>query len=501
MNWKHCLKWICYTLLCCFASSALCAEKTVSLLDYKVQAKADEVTITLSFDRSVHYHCLLLPEPDRFVVDFEQTQFQNKLPKPIAENFLLKGFRSSNHDDKFLRIVFDLKDKITYTTKFSQSKNNSYQLVIELLTTDLQSKSKKTWIASSPSLRSGSSQRRSSETSDGSLLRQSGETSEKKDQDKVVIRPTSLRSESLQQQGGETSEKKHKGVTGSEKTTQKKSIVKNEDSNTTESEIDKENKIELEPTKLSILPLKPVAKLALAKDLKTRRIVIVIDPGHGGKDPGAAGPHGTVEKNVVLQIAKELQRLLNEQSGFSAVLTRNTDHYISLRKRLAIARKNHADMFIAIHADAYHHEHATGASIYALSQRGATSEAARWLAEKENESELGGLGSELADKDAILRSVLIDLSQTHTIESSLQIGDTVLQELGKFARLHHPKVEQAAFVVLKSPDIPSILVETGFLSNPSEENKLVKVAYQHQTAYAIKEGIRRYFELNPPGGT
>jgi N-acetylmuramoyl-L-alanine amidase len=415
MNWKHCLKWTCCTLLCCFANAVLCAEKTVSLLDYKVQTKADEVTITLLFDRLVHYHCLLLPEPDRFVVDFEQTQFQNKLPKPMAENFLLKGFRSSNHDDKFLRIVFDLKDKITYATKFSQNENNSYELVIELLKTDLPSKSKKTSIASSPSLRSESSQQST--------------------------------------------------------------------------------------TKLTIPPLKPVAKLALAKNLKTRHIVVVIDPGHGGKDPGAAGPNGTVEKNVVLHIAKELQRLLNGQAGFSAVLTRSTDHYISLRKRLAIARKNHADMFIAIHADAYHHEHATGASVYALSQRGATSEAARWLAEKENESELGGLGSELADKDAILRSVLIDLSQTHTIESSLQIGDTVLQELGKFARLHHPKVEQAAFVVLKSPDIPSILVETGFLSNPSEENKLVKVAYQHQTAYAIKEGIRRYFELNPPGGT
>lgn len=228
----------------------------------------------------------------------------------------------------------------------------------------------------------------------------------------------------------------------------------------------------------------------------TKKVTVVIDPGHGGKDPGATGIHGTVEKDVVLQISKKLQAMLNEEPGLHAVLTRTTDNYIPLRKRLSIARKNHADLFVAVHADAYHHCQAMGASVYALSQRGATSEAAHWLAEKENESELGGLGSELADKDAILRSVLIDLSQTHTIESSLQVGNYVLTHLGKMARLHHSRIEQAAFVVLKSPDIPSILVETGFLSNSTEETKLRDQAYQQRTAYCIKEGIKQYFKAN-----
>lgn len=238
------------------------------------------------------------------------------------------------------------------------------------------------------------------------------------------------------------------------------------------------------------------------KDLpKIKKVVVVIDPGHGGKDPGAQGLHGAREKDVVLKISKELQNLLNKEPGFTAIMTRNTDFYISLRKRLEIARRNHADMFVAIHADAYHHSHATGASVYALSQRGATSEAAKWLAEKENESELGGLSSELADKDAMLRSVLIDLSQTHTIASSLHIGRDVLTKLGRNAPLHHPRVEQAAFVVLKSPDIPSILVETGFLSNPLEEEKLTNKVFQRQTAYAIKEGIKKYFLQNSPFGT
>jgi N-acetylmuramoyl-L-alanine amidase len=256
---------------------------------------------------------------------------------------------------------------------------------------------------------------------------------------------------------------------------------------------------------LEVLPItketstKPTLKIEDA--VKAKKVVIVIDPGHGGKDSGAAGPNGGFEKHVVLKISKRLQQLLNDEPGFTAVLTRSTDIYLPLRKRLAIARKNHADMFIAVHADAYHYSNATGASVYALSQRGATSEAARWLAEKENESELGGLSNELADKDAMLRSVLIDLSQTHTIEASLGIGNTVLRNIGHFAQLHHPRVEQAAFVVLKSPDIPSILVETGFISNPLEEQRLTDPDYQEQTARAIKEGIKQYFIKNSPSGT
>ena len=196
------------------------------------------------------------------------------------------------------------------------------------------------------------------------------------------------------------------------------------------------------------------------------RIIVMIDPGHGGKDPGATGPRGVHEKRVVLQISRALQKAINKHRGFKAVLTRSDDRYLTLRRRLSLAREHHADMFIAIHADAFVNASAHGASVFALSQRGATSEAARWLAQKENESELMG-GVDLADKDQMLRSVLIDLSQTATIGSSLNMGAGLIQSLKKVVPMHSSKVEQAAFVVLKSPDIPSLLVETGFISNPS----------------------------------
>ena len=233
---------------------------------------------------------------------------------------------------------------------------------------------------------------------------------------------------------------------------------------------------------------------------KYRQVIVVIDPGHGGKDPGATGPGGTHEKNIVLSIAKILQAKINRQPGFRAVLTRTGDYYLTLRQRLAIARHDKADMFIAIHADIFRNKTAQGVSIFALSQKGATSEAARWLATRENASELMG-GVDLHDQSHLLKSVLINLSQSATIRSSLEIGHDVMQSVKPIARMHHNRVEQAAFVVLKSPDIPSLLVETGFLSNPKEEKRLRTVAYQTQLATALMRGIRQYFDYYPPRGT
>ncbi len=245
--------------------------------------------------------------------------------------------------------------------------------------------------------------------------------------------------------------------------------------------------------KTNNLPTKPYL-------IAPRKAVVVIDAGHGGKDPGATGPTGVHEKIVTLAIAKKLQSLLNKQPGVVAKLTRKRDRYVGLRQRLRIARKEKADMFVAIHADAFKNRRAKGASVFALSSRGATSESARWLAEKENYSELGG-GVDLSDKSRMLRSVLIDLSQTATIGSSLQLGGAVLFQLKKITNLHSQRVEQAAFVVLKSPDIPSILVETGFLSNPSEERKLRSSSYQYKMARALERGVLHYLRAHPPNGT
>ncbi len=242
-------------------------------------------------------------------------------------------------------------------------------------------------------------------------------------------------------------------------------------------------------------------KQAVLKVLKPklRNVVVAIDPGHGGKDPGAIGASGVREKRVVLAIAKLLKRMVDRTPGMEAKLTRRGDYYIPLRRRLALARQYDADIFISIHADAYRNRRSHGASVYALSQRGATSEAARWLAAKENYSELGGVDlAGLEDKSGLVRSVLIDLSQTATIGASLTLGKQVLKYLNGLAVLHHKSVEQAPFVVLKSPDIPSILVETGFISNRTEERRLRSPYYQKRLARSIYNGLKTYFSSHPP---
>lgn len=228
-----------------------------------------------------------------------------------------------------------------------------------------------------------------------------------------------------------------------------------------------------------------------------RKIVVVIDPGHGGKDPGAHGPDGAKEKNIVLEISKKLTELINQEPGYKAVLTRNGDYYLSLRQRLAVARRYKPDLFIAIHADAYPKPTAQGAGVYALSTRGATSEAARWLADNENASELDG-GLDLSGRSYMIKSVLLDLSQTMTVRTSLQMGSRLISALGNIGPLHHSGVEQAAFVVLKSPDIPSLLIETGFVTTPQEEEKLISPKYQQRLAAALKNGIGNYFQAQPP---
>lgn len=247
-------------------------------------------------------------------------------------------------------------------------------------------------------------------------------------------------------------------------------------------------------------PMHELPNPGSVKFRKPRDVVVVIDPGHGGKDPGAKGCSGTQEKDVVLAIARRLQAQINQQPGFRAVLTRKGDYYIGLRERLTLARQYQGDMFIAIHADAHEHLDACGVGVYALSQRGATSEAARWLAQRENSSEFVG-GLDLTTKDHVLKSVLIDLSQTQSITASLNMGSVLLENLGKFAPLHHPNVEQAAFVVLKSPDIPSLLIETGFISNTKEERRLRSPGYQEQIASALLMGIKNYFVHHPPRGS
>ena len=228
-----------------------------------------------------------------------------------------------------------------------------------------------------------------------------------------------------------------------------------------------------------------------------RLVTVAIDAGHGGEDPGAKGRHGTYEKDVTLAVARRLKALVETEPNMRGVLIRDGDYFVALQDRVNKARRVRADLFVSIHADAFVKPHARGSSVFALSKRGATSAAARWLAKKENEADLIG-GVKLDVPDPYLRETLLDLSQDGTIHHSIKLGAAVLAELGDINDLHKPRVEQAGFAVLKAPDIPSILVETAFISNPSEEKKLRDTAYQEKIANAIFAGIRKYCAANPP---
>ena len=237
------------------------------------------------------------------------------------------------------------------------------------------------------------------------------------------------------------------------------------------------------------------------ESLESRRdIVIAIDPGHGGEDPGALGPGGLREKTVVLQIARRLENQLAKIPGFKPMLVRTGDYYVSLKNRRDKARALEADLFVSIHADAFREKSARGASVYALSMRGATSTTAQYLADTENAADLVG-GVELAEMDPMLAGVLADLSMTGTLDASLNLGALILEQIDGVARLHKKRVEQAGFAVLKSPDVPSLLIETGFISNPGEAERLATPAYQDKMARAIRRGIQSWFARQPPPGT
>ena len=234
-----------------------------------------------------------------------------------------------------------------------------------------------------------------------------------------------------------------------------------------------------------------------AKPSHRRLLTIAIDPGHGGEDPGAIGKRGSREKDIVLAISRRLKQKIEAEPDMRSYLTRDGDYFVPLHVRVNKARRVQADLFVSIHADAFVKPHARGASVFALSQQGATSTAARWLANKENSADLiGGLNIKTQDKQ--VAQLLLDMSTTAQIKDSLKLGDAVLKQIGGFAKLHKPQVEQASFAVLKAPDVPSILIETAFISNPEEEARLNDHEYQEQIAQAILRGVRSYFAKNPP---
>jgi N-acetylmuramoyl-L-alanine amidase len=244
--------------------------------------------------------------------------------------------------------------------------------------------------------------------------------------------------------------------------------------------------IDLHSSNLGPTPIKTSQR---EQPKRKKEYIIAVDAGHGGRDPGAVGKKGTREKDITLAVAKKIKVLINRTPGYRAVLTRDSDRYIALRNRVKIARDNQADLFLSIHADSFKSPKVEGGSVYALSLSGASSEAAKWIAEKENASDLFG-GISLDDKDDLIASVLLDLSQTATIQDSRELGSSVLKQMGKVSKLNNKKVQHAGFAVLKAPDMPSILIETAFLSNPKEERKLRSSKHQQKLANAIFSGIK-----------
>lgn len=258
--------------------------------------------------------------------------------------------------------------------------------------------------------------------------------------------------------------------------------------------------VALNVTPKSISKPKPTAGIKPVSSTGLRDIVIAVDAGHGGDDVGAIGQSGTYEKNIVMAISRELVTIIDRQKGMRGVLIREGDYYVGLRTRMLKARDIKADLFISIHADAFRDRRVRGSSVYVLSQRGASSEAARWLAENENASDLVG-GVSLDDKDDVLKSVLLDLSQTASLDASIDAAESILGALKKFGKVHKREVQHAGFMVLKSPDIPSLLIETAFISNPAEERRLTSAKYRRKLAESIFSGIRAYFEESTPPGT
>lgn len=259
--------------------------------------------------------------------------------------------------------------------------------------------------------------------------------------------------------------------------------------------------VPLDQSKLVAPQVEPQPQVIARDTASLRDVVVAIDPGHGGKDPGAIGQRKTLEKDVTLAVAKKLHERLNDQEGITAVLTRSDDRYIALNKRIDITREKRADLFVSIHADAFKRKAAQGSSVYALSLKGASSEAAQWLAEKENEVDALFGDVELEGLSVDLKQTLLDLAQNSTLEASLDLGAEVLTQLKRVGAVHKPNVEQANFAVLRSPDIPSVLVEIAFISNLLEERKLNNERFQDSLAIAIQNGVVRYLNRRAPAGT
>ncbi|HEX2245405.1 MAG TPA: N-acetylmuramoyl-L-alanine amidase [Gammaproteobacteria bacterium] len=402
----------------------------------RIWSEANRTQVIFDLSGPTHYRLFALTHPERIVIDIPNAQSPNQpLARPVLHDPVVARVRAAQHENNKLRLVLDLHQAAAVKSAIAPPQGQEgYRLVIKLTHRKQSSR------PSIPPIRH--------------------------DHPKGLAAPGS-RITALALANNPSTEP----LTGTE-----------------------DRPVPDPP----LAKPKTSPKTALQKDPARRDIVIAIDAGHGGKDPGARGVKGAREKDITLAIARRLSTLVNREAGMRAVMIRNGDYYLGLRDRMRKALTHKADLFISIHADAFEDQSIEGPSVYVLSEGGASSEAARWLAAQENavDARIGDVS--LKDKDPLLRSVLIDLSQSAVLDASIDIAGHVLNHLNKIGKTGKRQVQHAAFMVLKSPDIPSLLVETAYITNPREEQKLINPAYQQALAHAIINGIRTYFKQNAP---
>jgi N-acetylmuramoyl-L-alanine amidase len=421
-----------------FAATSPLFGQTSSIVAVRVWPSRDYTRVTLELEAPLKYTHQLVKDPDRLVLDIEDLELSGKLKdifsKISANDPYIAAVRAGQFKPRVVRLVFDLKAAINPQV-FALKPVGEYghRLVLDLFPA----------------------------TPPDPLL--------------ALVDKQSLPADMVPREDRPTTEPAARNE--APRSDAKGDAPKNE--------VAKAEPAREEPAK------------GRNRSQVTRMLTIALDPGHGGEDPGAVGRRGTFEKNVTLAVAKRLKEKIDAEPNMRTMLTRDSDYFVPLGVRVQKARKVEADLFVSIHADAWVKPTAKGSSVFALSERGATSGAAGWLAKKENDADLIG-GVNLGTHDRDLARVLLDLSTTAQINDSLKLGRAVLAELGNINDLHKAKVEQAGFAVLKAPDIPSILVETAFISNPDEEKRLLDEAYQDKLATSILRGIKAYFARNPP---
>lgn len=424
-----------------FWIAGICVADSVVVQGVRLWTAPDNTRVVLDLSGPVDHQVFLLEGPDRAVIDVRGARLKPGLNAQGSQG-VIQNLRSGVRNGSDLRLVLDLKSAVKPRSFLLKPDGaNGHRLVVDL--------------RDAPNT---SAQRSSSSKTTAASAKSSSKSS-----DKPAAKPAAKAAAPVP------------AVAAVDTAVEVASSAA--------------------PVAAAPTPVKTISNAPQGRDL-----VIAIDAGHGGKDPGARGSAGTREKDVVLAIARKLAAEVNKEPGMRAVLVRDGDYFIRLRDRMKKARDHRADLFVSIHADAFHDRSARGSSVFVVSERGATSEMARILADQENAADLVG-GVSLNDKDNLLKSVLLDLSKSASIEASMSVGDNVLGELKRIGNVHKSTVQQAGFMVLKSPDVPSILVETAFISNPKEERLLRDSRHQQRLAQAIMSGVRAYFRNNPPPGT